>query len=213
MRYYKAAAGSIRSGSEAGQWIQAAVLTSAALFSSHSRTGVLWSRELPGRPLWGHRRRRECGAGMAADPDWTEEYTAGGQMDQGRRSVSQLKSTGWMRKGSDRWGRERWPARRLEGERAGPHPLSLTHTPHPVFFHKPSSLSRTTHICPLPGLALSSSVCTSALTLRHPVTYLLSAFLQRPPPRSNLFSSSALKSRNSLWFTYAFSALHTGGTR
>lgn len=80
MRYYKAARKAASGRSEAGQWTQAAVLTSAALFSSHSRTGKPVEQGAPGRPLRGHRRRRECGwKWLAADPDWTEEYTAGGK--------------------------------------------------------------------------------------------------------------------------------------
>lgn len=150
-------------------------------------------------------------AGCRSRPDWGVHSR--GQMDQGRRSVSQLKSTGRMRKGSDRCegGRGGQPGDWREREQASTSSVSHTHTP-PSFLSQTFFLSRTTHICPLPGLV---SLIQLRALLHWPwgtqwLTFFLH-FCKGLPPRSNLLSLSApQKQKLPMIYLYAFSALHTG---
>ena len=158
------------------------------------------------------------GEGSVGESGWLQiqtglRSTQQGQMDQGRRSVSQLKSTGRMRKGSDRCeeGRGGQPGGWRESEQASTSSVSHTHTP-PSFLSQTFFLSRTTHICPLPGLV---SLIQLRALLHWPwgtqwLTFFLH-FCKGLPPRSNLLSLSApQKQKLPMIYLYAFSALHTG---
>lgn len=184
------------------------------LSSAHMREQEsLWSRELQEGPS-----EVTEGEGSVGESGWLQiqtglRSTQQGQMDQGRRSVSQLKSTGRMRKGSDRCeeGRGGQPGGWRESEQASTSSVSHTHTP-PSFLSQTFFLSRTTHICPLPGLV---SLIQLRALLHWPwgtqwLTFFLH-FCKGLPPRSNLLSLSApQKQKLPMIYLYAFSALHTG---
>lgn len=88
------------------------------------------------------------------------------------------------------------------------HPPSHTHSPHLVFFHKPSSSLVTTHVCPLPGL-ISLTQLRAVLHRPCSIQWLPFSFLQKPRSRVKSAFSQPLKSRNSVSCIFLLSVPRT----
>lgn len=179
------------------------MLTSAALFSSHSRTGKACGAGSSRKaPLRSQKAKGVWVKVAGCRSRLTEEYTAGAN-GPGKEECQSTKEHRVDEEGFRQGvrGGERWPQPgRLEGEPAGLHILCLSHT-HPTqssFTNLLPSLEPLTSVLFLVS-SLSSSCVHFCTDLEAPSDLLLSAFLKGLPSKIKLvLSSQPLKSRNSL---------------